>query len=407
MVAFSGGGTRAAAFAYGVLEELDAIRGPDEEKRLLDEVDLISGVSGGSFTAAYFGLHGEGIFEHFEDRFLRRDIAAGLIWRLLSPINWIRMLSPRYSRSEVAARYYSGTIFDHAKLGAFSGPEILINATDLGTGVPFEFTQRQFDFLCSEQASFDVGRAVTASSAVPGIFAPVPLRNYAGTCGFDPPAWFHTALREGGHSPRRRSRARVHSTYLDAGRRPFVHLVDGVVSDNLAVRSIYDDVLLRGDPVASAAELGYENVEDVVLILVNAQVQPDLLVDSDGIIPSLWQMLSASTGAQINRFNFETIELVRRGFNRWVGEMQGSNGPPGFHLVEVSFDAVVDPEERAYLNALPTSLHLPDEDIDRLRRAGRRLLRESPSLRGALRAMDWPMPALELETAPHTSGDPR
>ena len=57
-VAFSGGGTRAAAFSYGVLEKLRdtwlVING--EETRLLDEIDVISSVSGGSFTAAYYGL---------------------------------------------------------------------------------------------------------------------------------------------------------------------------------------------------------------------------------------------------------------------------------------------------------------------------------------------------------------
>jgi NTE family protein len=52
-VAFSGGGTRAAAFAYGVLEELRDTPNVSagKSKRLLDEVDAISGVSGGSFPA--------------------------------------------------------------------------------------------------------------------------------------------------------------------------------------------------------------------------------------------------------------------------------------------------------------------------------------------------------------------
>lgn len=406
LVAFSGGGTRAAAFAYGVLEELAATRDPSGERRLLDEVDVLSGVSGGSFTAAYYGLHGDGIFEHFEERFLLRDLQAGLIWRLLSPVNWVRMLSPRYSRSEVAARYYAGTVFDDATLGDLSGPEIVINATDLGIGIPFEFSQRQFDFLCSDRSSFDLGRAVTASSAVPGLFAPIPLRNYAGSCGFEPPPWFAEAKRGRDQSARRRSRARAQSSYLDASRRRFVHLVDGGVSDNLAIRSTFDDVLLRGDPVATAAELGYETVENVLLILVNAQRQPDLSMETEGIIPSLWQMLDASSGAQINRYNFETIELVRRGFAEWATQMRGAHGPPGFHLVEVSFDAMVDRQERAYLNALPTSLALPREDVDRLRSAGRLLLRSSPSFRQALREMGWPEPATAPEPAPRTSGDP-
>src|SRR6266496_5952118 len=56
-LSFSGGGTRAAAFSFGVLTELDRSRsGAGEAKSLLDRVDFVSGVSGGSITAAYFGL---------------------------------------------------------------------------------------------------------------------------------------------------------------------------------------------------------------------------------------------------------------------------------------------------------------------------------------------------------------
>ena len=54
LLAFSGGGTRAAALAYAVLQELrdTEITRAGERVRLLDEVDIISSVSGGSFTAA-------------------------------------------------------------------------------------------------------------------------------------------------------------------------------------------------------------------------------------------------------------------------------------------------------------------------------------------------------------------
>lgn len=80
VLAFSGGGTRSAAFAYGVLEKLRntpvVIRG--KARRLLDEVDVITSVSGGSFTAAYYGLFGERIFTDFEQRFLRPDVQGEL-----------------------------------------------------------------------------------------------------------------------------------------------------------------------------------------------------------------------------------------------------------------------------------------------------------------------------------------
>ena len=62
ILAFSGGGTRAAAFSYGVLEFLrrTEVAGPKGNKiRLLDAVDVVTGVSGGSFTALAYRLYGD------------------------------------------------------------------------------------------------------------------------------------------------------------------------------------------------------------------------------------------------------------------------------------------------------------------------------------------------------------
>src|SRR4051794_97498 len=61
ILAFSGGGTRAAAFSYGVLELLrrtEIMTKTGERVRLLDQVDAITGVSGGSFTALAYRLYG-------------------------------------------------------------------------------------------------------------------------------------------------------------------------------------------------------------------------------------------------------------------------------------------------------------------------------------------------------------
>ena len=90
ILSFSGGGTRAAAFSYGVLNELARTEVEIEGKRgrLLDQVDLISGVSGGSFTAGYYGLFGDRIFEDFETKFLKKNIQGALAVRtFLNPIN--------------------------------------------------------------------------------------------------------------------------------------------------------------------------------------------------------------------------------------------------------------------------------------------------------------------------------
>lgn len=85
---FSGGGTRAATLAYGVMLELrdTQVMVDGESTRLPDEIDIISSVSGGSFTAAYYGLHGDGLFDTFEDVFLRYDIEKQLVGQVLNPI---------------------------------------------------------------------------------------------------------------------------------------------------------------------------------------------------------------------------------------------------------------------------------------------------------------------------------
>ena len=89
-LAFSGGGTRAAALSYGVLEELrdTTVMIDGQPRRLLDEIDTISSVSGGSFTSAYYGLYGERIFEDYKDEFLSRDIEKELFHGLLNPLRW-------------------------------------------------------------------------------------------------------------------------------------------------------------------------------------------------------------------------------------------------------------------------------------------------------------------------------
>src|SRR5271167_5106450 len=69
LVALSGGGKRSAAFGFGVLRGMRDIhvRPEGKDSSLLDEVDLITGVSGGSFPVAHFGLYGETSFNTFPD----------------------------------------------------------------------------------------------------------------------------------------------------------------------------------------------------------------------------------------------------------------------------------------------------------------------------------------------------
>ena len=72
VMAFSGGGTRAAALAHGVLEEMaeTPIEWEGKKHALINEIDSISAVSGGSITAAHYALRQERHFEEFPKQFL-------------------------------------------------------------------------------------------------------------------------------------------------------------------------------------------------------------------------------------------------------------------------------------------------------------------------------------------------
>ena len=169
MVSLSGGGTRATALDYGVLAHLDEIGIGSGDRSLLDEVDLIASSSAASLAAAYFGLFGQERFlRSFRDEVLYRKLEGALKRRFLTPWQWPRMWSSRFSRSDLAAEYIDRQIFEEKTYADMprKRPFVLINATDLSLGALFSFSQGQFDLLCSNLDGVSVGRAVTASMAL-------------------------------------------------------------------------------------------------------------------------------------------------------------------------------------------------------------------------------------------------
>ncbi len=392
ILAFSGGGTRAAAFAYGVMEALRdtevVVRG--QKLRMLDEVDAISGVSGGSFPAAYYGLFGDRIFDDFEERFLKKNIQGALVLRTLNPINLIRFMATSLNRTALASRYYDDQLFDgatFADLTAARGPRVHINATDLPTGERFRFNQGAFDMICSDLDPFPISQAVAASSAVPVVLSPLTLRNYAGRCGFEPPAWFTKALASRSTNPRGHRAAEGASIFLDADRKRFIHLVDGGISDNLGLRLILDRVSAMGGVEEVRRFDRLTTPDHVVVVVVNAETAPDPAIDLISAAPSLLASVNLVSGSQIRRYNFETMLLSRSVIHGFGDELSTPEKRVTSRLVEVSFDALADPDERDYFKHLPTSFKLSDEQVDRLRAVGRQLLLESPEFQDLLRIL--------------------
>ncbi|MCK6556461.1 patatin-like phospholipase family protein [Candidatus Binatia bacterium] len=390
ILAFSGGGTRAAALSYGVLQELrdTQIAVDGKPRRLLDEVDLITAVSGGSFTAAYYALRGDRVFVDFEERFLRRNIQRTLILDLLRPKSWFLLASSAFDRSELAIERYDREIVEgatFADIEAARGPLVHINATDLTTGSAFTFVQPQFDQICSDLSSFPVARAVAASSAVPGIFSPIPLRNYAGQCGYQPPRWVAAAIANREASVRRYTIARTAARYADPAFE-YLHLLDGGIADNLGLRGPINTVLLTGGLRRRFEYLGAARPRRIAMIVVNAEVHPTPKFARSPASPSMGQVLGAISDVQIYSYNFETLELARDSLERWVRELSpdGAEKPVRLSFVEVAFHQILDPADAAYLNELPTTFALSDEQVDRLIAAGRILLRQSPAFQDLL-----------------------
>lgn len=402
LLAFSGGGTRAAAFSYGVLKELSETEVVSEghTHRLSDEVDGISSVSGGSFTAAYFGLFGDRIFEDYEQVFLKRDVQGKLTQQVMfNPANWFRLLSPTFTRADLATEFYDETIFEHGTFGDMQqsgGPMVIINATEMTLGTRFQFTQPYFNPICSDLSGYPVARAVTASSAVPILFSPVTLTNRAGECNWQKPAWIQEALNGLERTDRLYNLASNLAELEDSEARPYLHLFDGGLADNLGLRALLDGVLRYDGITQTLQALGVEQTRKVVVILVNAETALD--VDSSQRLqtPTFAASLNAATSVPLSRYSFETVALMKNRLEEWGRKSYeaecGSTHQSAdsdckgvdFHFVEVNFSEHPNPAERDYLKRLPTSFVLTDEAVDRLIDAGGLILRNNREFRRLL-----------------------
>ena len=399
ILAFSGGGTRAAALSYGVLEALDRVEIPyageetklfttnGEKHTLRDEVDIISSVSGGSFTAAYYGLYGDRIFQDYKERFLTRPVQRGLLMRVLfSPVNWLRLMSSKFGRSDLAAEYYDKILFDGTTFGDIrkQGPIIRIQATDLADGFSFGFTDPQFAFICSDLKKYPVSRAVAASAAFPGPFTPITLRNYAGQCGLEEPQWIRQELIDQDTTSREYQTAKKIHTYFDSETKQFIHLLDGGISDNLGVRGPTEIFNLIGGAEEVLEEMSIEQSRHVVMIVVNASTPKKYKWGLLSGIPGLGDIIGLTSNIMLQSYNFETMDLLRRELKLLERELVGSGDNRRSlqtYLVEVGFDILPDRAEQMEYADIPTALQLPEDTVDKLREVAGRILLSSPEFK--------------------------
>ena len=376
---FSGGGTRAAALSYGVMEELrdTTVVIDGQTRRLLDEIDTISSVSGGSFTSAYYGLYGERMFEDYKDAFLTVDIEHKLVRGLFNPLRWFSTKG----RTEMAVELYDEYVFHDATFADMQragGPLIMINASDLGYGVRFTFVQEYFNLLCSDINSFPVSRAVTASSAVPIVFHPIVVENYHDCKTSGKPEWMTAAAKRLAGDPELTQVLKGLESYYEDDNRQYAHFVDGGITDNLGLRATYEVVGITGGASAYYERYKRKIPQHIVLISVDASTDPEPEMDYSNKQPSLGETIGAMSNVQLHRYNDATLEVIHNKLGGWAEAVSTPERPVTAHFIRLGFDDIEQPEELAYLNSIPTSFNLSDEQVDKLIEAGRELLRNNP-----------------------------
>jgi NTE family protein len=269
-------------------------------------------------------------------------------------------------------------IFQGATLGDLAngkGPAIVILATDAIDGITFGFIPGQFALICSDFEKFPVARAVAASAAFPGPLSPIILKNYAGQCSHKDPPWIDEVLLKRDLNSRVYHHALMMKTYLDPATKPYIYLIDGGVSDNLGIRGIIDTIAARGGVRDSLKQEGLTKTRRVAFIIVDAQTKEKPRWRLYDEVPGFDAVLGVSSTIMINRYNFETIDLLRRYAGEWTYEDEAAvKMPIEIYVIHIAFDALPDKSERESFQDIPTALTLPTEQVDKLREVAGRLL---------------------------------
>jgi NTE family protein len=233
-VALSGGGSRAANFSAAVLEQL-------EDLGFLQHVSAISSVSGGSITAAYYGLYHKKRNRLEQDNWrqqlkekLRTDFIKLWLLKMVSPHNLLKYWFTNFDRSDLMASVLNDELYHDKTFADLNsnpyGPKILINSSDLTGGNiyknmfqfrrdhRFSFIEQNFASIDSRLSTYPMANAVMASSAFPGVFHNVTLQNFSEQ---------HKSFRNGKITEKIKKSS-------------YVHLFDAGPSDNLGIWTLME-----------------------------------------------------------------------------------------------------------------------------------------------------------------------
>jgi NTE family protein len=391
-LALSGGGARAASFSYGALLQLRDMKGSDG-RPLLDRVALVTAVSGGAITAAYFGQHGSAGLDGFRAAALDKDWQGLLHTSFASPNNWARLMQGGLNGPDRLADWLDKEIFGGAKMRDMPNrPRIVINATDLYSSTPFAFAAPWFQAICSDLGQVRVADAVAASMAVPIVFRPIIVESYAENCATPLPGWVARAAQDRASPVLLRETAKAFQLYRDPSRLKFVHLADGGVVDNFGVSSLTTIRSASLTPYGPFSPRDAVKISRLTFLVINAEMAPagDWALKAAG--PDGPTMIEAALGAAVNapkRAAADAFALTLAGWQRDLvayrcglsGEEAARLGAgPGWDCKDVTLRmdmiSFADLSQAQFdrLGAAPTQVSLPKELIDELIAGGRQAI---------------------------------
>jgi|SRR5579872_968434 len=436
ILSFSGGFLHAAALANGVLKELEnyeicvgqsgSIPQLPECRwhRLLDHVVIISSTSGGSFANANFVANGPDSLESF-DNFLLKDLKLALLSEVaIRPWTWLSALGPVSNRSRFMIDLINETILPKSSRDggdfkfkdlSYERPFAIFGATDYAAERHFIFTQESFDDLCSDLSKLPVAEAVTASGAFPFLLTDVELKSYwSDGCPLTPaPPFDPTKVPINSFNDKQEF---LDERYADSLRRAsfverdppvfhgemVLHLLDGGIADNLAVRP-----LMR---LMTSAEISRSFRDHTILyIQVNARSDPATSYAVRDGSPWLWDMATAVPYASLDN---DTALSNYAAFSYWnemfywdigagqVRKKDDTTFARSMYIAEVDYDQDPDRGRQAKLKEI-SGTSLSHTELTQLYNEATYLLPHHPCFQAFLKDM----PFMLLRGAQRVRGD--
>ena len=222
------------------------------------------------------------------------------------------------------------------------------------------------------------------------------FKNYPASQGFDLSREIKNGLKDeyDGPNPRRYMWAYNQSIYHnDKTNHPYLHLMDGGLSDNIGVHYITENFNHSSGFIFQRKPA----IDEIVLIIANAKTQPPESIDKDEAPPNLIDVAYKTTVISMDNYSFESVQMISEIFKvsqraaqsilecQAVLDKQCNSEyklPKLGHdfkvtVIEVNFLNIKDPTKRDRFLILPTSFKLSRPQVDELISLGGELLDQS------------------------------